>query len=651
MELVVFSLQNYRRFVEKTSIKLHAGVVAIVGPNEAGKSSLLDAIKLLGSDEPYEKNEATRRQPKMPTLWWQLQLDDDDRALIADIHDTHHIRKAIVEKEPSGKRSWSFEPRNPARDRSPRDDARDLLADLEQFDVYGNDLLDEQMGPDREALTEVTDLLNATEETLDASEIATLQRFASSLRSVLGEHSDDERIAPAQYLTSVTAACDTLDDLCATEASPSPSEQVRELLESRLPEFVQFTTNDRDLRSEYDLQEVADDPPSALEHLAALARLNLTALRDEAIGSQIGDLATRRNAANAHLLSAFAASWNQQEIAIQFEVHGTILHIQATTPSDKGLSSISERSDGMRWFAALLAFINGWPDRPILLADEIETHLHYDAQSDLVNVLTKQEFTSKVIYTTHSFGSLPNDLGNGVRAVIQIDQARSQISNDFWSSGAGFTPLLASMGAAAVSFTPSRRAVIGEGACEAILLPTLLRQASGLSKLEFQVVPGLAVVSVVGVAELKAQAGHVAYFVDGDGGGKNVEAKLLKGGADPDAIVVLRDDDGSHWELEDLVDPSAYLEALNAEIALWGGESSPKITASDLPGSLTTKAVAAWCKKNKIPVPDKTPVAQRIVEIAAERSAETPVRLVISEVHRDRLNAIATRFNEILKVN
>ena len=80
--------------------------------------------------------------------------------------------------------------------------------------------------------------------------------------------------------------------------------------------------------------------------------------------------------------------------------------MNVSTPADDGLSTLEERSDGLRWFAALVAFANALEARPIITVDEIETHLHYDAQADLIDVLAAQEFASKVIYTTHSFECL-----------------------------------------------------------------------------------------------------------------------------------------------------------------------------------------------------------------------------------------------------
>ena len=107
MELVAFSLEGYRRFAEKTSVKLIGPLVAFVGPNEAGKSSLLRAIASLHEDEPFENADRPRRTKLEPTLEWHFKLDDDKEA-IRDIEDTAKIERVIVTrrwKEEEGK--WS----------------------------------------------------------------------------------------------------------------------------------------------------------------------------------------------------------------------------------------------------------------------------------------------------------------------------------------------------------------------------------------------------------------------------------------------------------------------------------------------------------------------------------------------------------------
>ena len=78
-----------------------------------------------------------------------------------------------------------------------------------------------------------------------------------------------------------------------------------------------------------------------------------------------------------------------------------------------------ERSDGLRQFVALVALAAHQPNPvpPILLIDEVETHLHYNAQADLIEVPTEQNAARQIVYTTHSAACLPQDLGLGVRVV------------------------------------------------------------------------------------------------------------------------------------------------------------------------------------------------------------------------------------------
>jgi hypothetical protein len=133
-----------------------------------------------------------------------------------------------------------------------------------------------------------------------------------------------------------------------------------------------------------------------------------------------------------------------------------------------------------------------------------------------VQVLESQEQAAKVIYTTHSAGCLPQDLGRGIRIIVPIlETDDSKVINWFWTEeleGTGFSPILIGMGASALAFASTRRAVIAEGASDAILLPTLLREAAEIDRLDYQVAPGLANVDAAAVRELDLVAARVAYL-------------------------------------------------------------------------------------------------------------------------------------------
>lgn len=643
MRLIAFKIQGYRRFVEPTSVKLHGDLVAFVGPNEAGKSSLLRALSHLNNTDGFDANERPRRTTHSPELSWHFQLEKSDKEALAGLPDTDHLERAVVTKRADGQHTWEFEPRRPLRDRDPRSTAAEALSTLREYPALENAASDEDHEFDLDEYDRTIAELQAEVENYGSDRLDAMRETARKLRSIDVEVDVDEDGIPnaeheAQreaWVTKRDQVASALDTSIASDAERSPYRRCFDALSPRLPRIELFGEEDRRLESSYDLNEVADDPPLALYHLADLASLDVRALRDEAAAGATADVATRRNAANRVLLDAFEQSWNQQGIAIQVEIQGSVLHINATTPEDNGLSELGERSDGLRWFAALLAFSHGWSEGTILLVDEIEQHLHYDAQADLVDVLARQSFTSKVIYTTHSFGCLPHDLGTGVRVVHPIDAATSELENGFWTKGSGFSPLLASMGAAAVTFTPTRHALIAEGPADAILLPTVLRQACRVDRLGFQVAPGLSSVAATGVAGLDAEAGRVGFLTDGDRGGRDLKNMLVGQGVGEDRILALVD--GSvELEIEDLLDAEIYCAAINDELRCWQ-EPPSEVTPGDVPGGLRTKALEVWSLSNGVKAPDKVAVAQRVADRAAERDI----------FDADRIPMIKTLFGDI----
>lgn len=629
MQLIAFSIEGYRRFVVKTSVKLHGGLIAFVGPNEAGKSSLLKAMSHLNNSNSFEPNERPRRMTLEPKLTWHLQLENGDKEAIQEVPDSSHIERAVVTKKADGGKIWAFEPRDPSRDTSRRTVAATLLQVNRSIELLSEADADQESPFTLDLYDSVHDLLISDIRNYAADQIQQFSTLAATLQAIRPPVIDSEQMSEEQELNYqfCSQATEALNELALDESGPSPWRMVVDILKGKLPTLEFFEQADRTLASEYDLAEVAASPPRALMHLASLASLDLKALLSEVNARAIADVATRRNAANKKLLEMFGQNWNQQGIAIQVDVQGQILHIQATTPEDSGLSDIGERSDGLRWFAALLAFSHGWAGRPILLVDEIETHLHYDAQADLINVLSKQLFTSKVIYTTHSFGCLPNDLGTGVRVVQQVDAATSRLENGFWKRGAGFSPLLASMGAAAMSFTPTRRALIAEGAADAILLPTLLRQSCNEENLGFHVAPGVSGVAAMGVPGLDTEAGRVGFIVDGDEGGQRLVTKLTNGGIEKNRIIVLGDAEPTNdpLETEDLVDLDTYVNAVNAEIRCWN-ELVVSCTPDVLGNSCRTKKLEDWCEQHGYSAPDKAAVAQRVVDLSLERNVFASAR-------------------------
>jgi hypothetical protein len=607
MKLVWVGVNGYRRFRERNSLNVDGRVVAVVGPNEAGKTSLLSGLLHLnrsGDFKPAELSRGLKERPDGPILWARYLLEGEDLDAIAHLPGAKEARWFVVSKYAEGEVLGRVEPGTISRDLGPRRKARKLLVQAAKHKTVRELTPPEGSPPIAEALSDLASDLDS-----DSENLAISDRIRFIAKRVALE-------APKDSPKYVGEIPQILENLAAHEDAPRPHQQAVELLFDRQPEFVLFGEEQRSLQSDYDLSAHADNPPTALRNLARLAKADLSEIRDAVVGEDFGLAEHLEEQANEHLEHAFAEAWRQSGVSPRFRLDGLLLRILVSA-APGGYTSFEERSEGLRWFIALVAYTTLYPTevQPILLVDEAESHLHYDAQADLIRVFSQQRAVAKIIYTTHSAGCLPQDLGTGVRVVVPAEDGSSSVKNQFWSEGPGFSPLLTAMGASILAFTPSRYAVIAEGASEVILLPSLLREATDDEGLAFQVAPGLAELAPKAVRSLDLEAARVAYLVDGDKSGSEIKRKLKRGGV-PTELIVSLGGSTSGYVLEDLLAKDLYSKAVNAEIERSHG-SKVQITPAMLPSKNRPVGLKSWCEDQGISSPSKTAVAYRALEMQA----------------------------------
>lgn len=630
MRLLKVGLWGYRRFEAADDMDVGGDVVAIVGPNEAGKTSFLDALLHLNAEGEFGRSEFTRNavaNKGEACVRALFALDDGDKDALADLPEAADVRRFTVFKRESGSIAGKPEPL-PQRDLGPRRKALSLGKQVER-QAWTQE---EEQEDVRDALHAALDMLDAEAQTLEPEWIEPL----TALRELLLSKED---LPPRPRKLA-----ERLEELEQHESAPHPTEETARRLLARRPQFVKFEPEDRDLASSHNISE---GPSKALQNLARLARLDLDALRRAEEGQDHATRAELINAANDELKRVFYETWNQTKIAVELYADAGVLHVFATNKPPR-LIDIEQRSAGLRQFVALIAFVESQQlDRkPVLLVDEAEAHLHYDAQADLVNVFAEQDAVDKVVYTTHSAGCLPQDLGSGVRMIEATGKAdepqeewdRSRVRNYFWTGRDkhGFSPLFIGMGATTFAFAAARCALVGEGITDAMLLPTLFREAADLRTLTFQVAPGLSETSKESVRELDLIAARVAYLVDGDEGGLQLRQDLLDAGVPETRIVVLTDAD-EPLTVEHLVKPKVLLRAANAELDTWHGVTMPEAALST---EHAWKSIKDWCKNqtnaNGEPLElGKRAVAHQLLEFRHDDTlVDSRRRSLVKRVHR-----------------
>ena len=534
-------------------------MTALLGPNEAGKTSVLRLLLHINHDEAFADDEYYRYDPSVkPKLDACFFLEEADCVSIS----SQVPKRLIIKKTADGTREFFLEPRI-IKDRSARRLTVSRIKEILSKPVIVEALSSSQ----RSEFDQKCDDFNFDAENLPEDDVKFLEEVSESIQF------DDQ----ASMTGDLVALNCQINDLVEYEKQSDPNDDAIAILKQRVPEVLEFSAEDRKLDYSYNIGLInhanAAKPCEPLKKIAeGICDLNLRELkgwmdngRDDRIKKAFRDAEKKLN-------RAFHGAWSQKEklsIELNWSKPNIQIMVKEWDENEEEYIGINERSDGFKQYVALFAFMmNRDADvPPILLIDEAELHLHYDAQADLIQTLTKKDIAAKIIYTTHSAGCLPEDLGTGVKLVKPIedvaDFSTSKIENKFWNSDAlGFSPILYGMGANTLAFFPTRKAVVVEGHSDPFIMPTVFRQVSEQEYNQFQVVPGISNLSSKDAPLLALQGTRVIYLVDNDGGGETLRKQLEGARVNPKYILKISSKEDV-ITVEDWIDDQVFAVAMS----------------------------------------------------------------------------------------
>lgn len=586
MLLKSIRIRRFRNFVEPQTIEIESDVTALVGKNESGKTTVLQALHRLKPANLQEPFDFITEYPR-----WRLSNDrkaepDIERKtrpiqawFAVDEADLAAIEGLLGVRPPAG--TTCYVARSYANGHPPIVGLQCPLKDVIAA-VIADAAVDAK---DSKALL--------TADNADAAKLV-----AKETAKALKEQGEATR---AKALGAFPVALERYSSLTGTGLT---AEQANEIFK-RVPGFFYFSEYDL-LPGEHDLHDLATKITSGTaldpdeESVEALLSYANTTPADF-LGNDYNARKAELQASALGLTQKVFEYWRQnQDLEVEFDTEleevaraangvptmHRILKILMRDLRHGGISTNFEtRSAGFRWFFSFLAAFSKFQEAPepiIVLLDEPGTSLHGEAQKDFLRFIHQQLATSKqVLYTTHSQYMVDPAKYEKLRAVEDRSTRENPdlgvvVTNVDVSADANtLLPIQAALG-----YSMSQHLFLGagwhltvEGGSDFIYLQRLSEHLESLKRTGLD--PRLSVIPLGSASHtpafvaLFARHLNVSVLLDGDRNGKDAQRvyqQATKGIFRERGIVVIGDVSGlpvAKPDIEDLFDPEDYLRLYN----------------------------------------------------------------------------------------
>ncbi|AZZ55392.1 hypothetical protein C5E08_05435 [Rathayibacter iranicus] len=401
MKMTSFRVCLYKNVLDSTEVSVESDVTTLVGMNESGKSTMLDALYRLNpvyDDAFVERDDYPRWRWKRDGRKEDLSvvtpieatfvLDEDDAQALCDV-----LGEAVVAQEAVtiGRRyNGNYcvgvsvdEPRFLKNVLAGHPDADTLL---ETHTTVAS--LKEALAP------------KATPAAVDPTNSA-------------GEVPDENAAADAEALQRIASRIGDAEDLSAI---------ARRTVRSRMPQFFRFASY-QNLEGRVDvstLRTTEEEQPGASSKQTARALLRLADTDiDSVTDAEFESRTAELEAVSSDLSREMSEYWSTNpELRIKVEIEPETvtlpngqssvvryLNFQVEDRKHDFTNNFSLRSSGYQWFFSFLAAFSEFEDLDdvVILLDEPALTLHAKAQRDFLRFINKRLApVGQVIYTTHS---------------------------------------------------------------------------------------------------------------------------------------------------------------------------------------------------------------------------------------------------------
>lgn len=555
MKLKKVRVRCYRSIIDSEEFEIDSAKTILVGPNEAGKTALLQAIQHLNPPEGVKPLSPLRDYPRahyskinlgevdpadVRVIEGEFELDDEDREYLPEgMKNANYVLWRNLDNSTGHRLSGA----------PPKTKLSDIEKDLKRLAAYVDGRFevpeDGSVAKPSERLQTIIDTWSSTA-LIENEKAVNLLKWLDSILTLVDEDNEKEE---KRY-----------DTLKAAVGVADIRTKAVQALRKRVPVFVLFSNYFR-VRPLIHLRQLAtriangslDDERYDYGNVCLLDLLGFTAEELSEMGaapepdaSNVEALEAFReklderqyllNSAEVNLTREIRSVWNPDEKkgeAAKLRLRADGQYLKVTVEDDLGVEvELDQRSEGFQWlvsfFVVFFAEAEGDHKNAVLLLDEPGMSLHALKQREFRKTVSRLAANNQTLYTTHSPFLVGPDELDLVRVVeMENRETGTKVHTSVTANDpAALLPLQEALGYdLAQSLFTQKQNLILEGLTDywyVDAVSALLREAGDANLNDkIALVPSNTAGKVVYFATiLHAQGFKVAALLDSDGAGE-----------------------------------------------------------------------------------------------------------------------------------
>ena len=605
MNLKRVRIQNYKSILDSDFIDI-SDVTVLVGPNQSGKTSLMEGISTLSVDIDYEKAEkivltqhnsinkkymdGDLKASEIEIVSAEFDLDTTDKSrqletLIGKLigNDISEIKMVVVSKfyDSSyqisiGDKSFRYNP----------DYSNKIKKIIEASDKIATLL--NQYTTQLHAIQQASEELKEIEASLKDRNMefftkAEFSNFLEKLKGLIGRSTDQNfKNAINPMLEGI------LKDYGHVFHDSDENRNLYVLLKKWMPRQVLVKTYKR-LESKVSINDLSEHPDrhEVFANLLKIADLRLTSLKaitDSVRKSQYLE------SCSGNATKILKRVWNQEDLDVVFRLENSDHDIAVYTKDSRVIGSLilpEDGSEGFQWYLGFYITFAAATEREynnaIILLDDPAVNLHPSGHKDFLDLMEnlagknrKSENNLQVIYSTHLPSLIPLENIERIRLVTKIEESgKTNVTSKFWKAESGkinvdvYAPIRTALGVRlADSLITGKKVIIVEGPSDKIIIENTMRKWARINQDLFPDEEDIFVLPAGGAETTKysalVQTITAAGFIvilDNDDEGKKAFTSLEEVGVPSERIFFI-DKDKAGSSIEDMFSPDVFVKAV-----------------------------------------------------------------------------------------